>query len=236
LPSKINSDRASVWEALRKEFEALANEQLRIPGARPYYFLSAHESRRKDDEAVHYYVAGQVTERIREAFNLIAIKAGRAISSASIKDPIQEWLKCVFADARINKSGLLKSEGLDASITDICEASAVCCLRLERQSLERDSRLVTAGGVQGNQPGHAVADDAARIEEQRRAVIAKLDTPSKYTFLSTPEAALHFEVVRRTIYRWVQKGKLKAGTKRGTITIASVRKLQKERSTACKKL
>ena len=51
--------------------------------------------------------------------------------------------------------------------------------------------------------------------QQRRAVIAKVEDTAKYTFLTTPEAALYFEVKPRTIYRWRDKGELRDGARRG---------------------
>ena len=68
--------------------------------------------------------------------------------------------------------------------------------------------------------------------KQREAVIAKVQAPSKYTLLTIPEAALYFEAKPRTIYRWRNGGKLRDGAKRGTITIASVKKLERSSSKA----
>ena len=90
----------------------------------------------------------------------------------------------------------------------------------------------------GDNGGFQVNDEqdenrnAVSNQEQRAPVIAKVESPSKYTFLTTPEAALYFGVKPRTIYRWRDGGKLREGARRGTITIASVKKLQKSRSKA----
>jgi hypothetical protein len=64
----------------------------------------------------------------------------------------------------------------------------------------------------------------------REAVIKKVQNPHQYKVLSTPEAALYFEVQPRTIYRWTIEGDLRAGARRGSITIESILKLEKRRS------
>jgi hypothetical protein len=73
------------------------------------------------------------------------------------------------------------------------------------------------------------ADDP-RKETLREAVIKKVQNPHKYKVLSILEAALYFEVQPRTIYRWSSEDDLRAGARRGSITIESVLKLEKRRS------
>jgi hypothetical protein len=65
---------------------------------------------------------------------------------------------------------------------------------------------------------------------RKEAVIAKVRNPQAHTVLSTPEAALYFEVQPRTIHRWLEQGNLKSGARRGSITIASILLWQKKRS------
>lgn len=62
------------------------------------------------------------------------------------------------------------------------------------------------------------------------AIIKKVENPSQYTVVTTPEAAQYFDVKSRTIYRWIEEDKLQAGPKRGTVKTASMRKLQRSRS------
>jgi hypothetical protein len=73
------------------------------------------------------------------------------------------------------------------------------------------------------------ADDPKK-ETLREAVIKKVQNPNRYNTLSITEAALYFEVQPRTIHRWSLKGDLRAGARRGSITIESILKLEKKRS------
>lgn len=75
-----------------------------------------------------------------------------------------------------------------------------------------------------------MAPDVPRMEALREAVIKKAQNPHKYNVLSIREAALYFEVQPRTIYRWRLEGDLRAGARRGSITIESILKLEKRRS------
>lgn len=72
------------------------------------------------------------------------------------------------------------------------------------------------------------SEDNVRL--RREAIIKQLQNPQSNTIISTPDAALYFGVKPRTIYRWKAKGKLKSGTRRGSITIESVLRLINKRS------
>jgi hypothetical protein len=91
-------------------------------------------------------------------------------------------------------------------------------------------------------PGRQVADTASTgtsqdalpesddRSEQRKAVIMKVRNPERFTFLSIAEATLYFSVKARTIYRWVECGKLRNGGRRGAVTIDSINRFEKTRS------
>jgi len=64
----------------------------------------------------------------------------------------------------------------------------------------------------------------------REAVILKVQNPQSYTTLTINEAAVYFEIRPRTIHRWLYEGKLRKGGRRGSITIDSVLRWQKQRS------
>lgn len=65
---------------------------------------------------------------------------------------------------------------------------------------------------------------------QRYAVIKKIQNPQTYATLTVPEASLYFGVCPRTIYRWLDEGRLRDGGRRGTITTESIRLWDKKRS------
>jgi hypothetical protein len=120
-----------------------------------------------------------------------------------------------------------------------CEASALYCARLEKQALV-EGRRSAGSAVEGSvvSPSSTevgvsrrdtTVDDPSK-ERQREAVIKKVQNPHIYNVLSIPEAALYFDVQPRSIYRWSLEGDLRAGARRGSITIESVLKLEKRRS------
>jgi hypothetical protein len=74
-------------------------------------------------------------------------------------------------------------------------------------------------------PDKGLADAAIR-----QAIVRKVQDPHSYTFLTVPEAAVYFGVRPRTIYRWLNDGKLRDGGRRGAITTESVRIREKKRS------
>lgn len=57
-------------------------------------------------------------------------------------------------------------------------------------------------------PTRNIPRDDPKEQTLREAVIKKVQNPHQYKVLSTPEAALYFEVQPRTIYRWMIKGDL----------------------------
>jgi hypothetical protein len=68
------------------------------------------------------------------------------------------------------------------------------------------------------------------VATTREAVVEKVRNPQRYTLLTTPEAAVFFEVKPRTIHRWKSAGELRGGARRGSITINSVISLEKKRT------
>ena len=79
-----------------------------------------------------------------------------------------------------------------------------------------------------------VAEYKAALK-QREAILKKVANPQLFTLLSMQECEVFFEVKSRTLYRWVQEGKLKAGAKRGSITIKSIREMQARKSRKSRK-
>lgn len=77
-----------------------------------------------------------------------------------------------------------------------------------------------------NAASKSALDDRLNLE----IIIRKVRNPQSNTILTVPEAALYFSVTPRTIHRWVAVGRLTKGSRRGAITIASVRRSDARRS------
>lgn len=96
---------------------------------------------------------------------------------------------------------------------------------------EYEQRLDTLSAtVKSETLARADNSPGTELAKRREAAIEKVNNPQRFTVLSTPEAALLFEVETRTIYRWKQDGRLRSGPRRGSITIKSVISLQKKRT------
>jgi hypothetical protein len=149
-----------------------------------------------------------------------------------MQEPLTIWLDLVFSDLLQHDSKLLFSATDEGGvILRVCEASALSCIRLEKQALIEGMRPPGKTVVQSPVSGSVLtAEHDPRAETLREAVIKKVQTPHRYTSLSTPEAAAYFEVEPRSIYRWTENGDLKRGARRGSITIESVLRLEKSRS------
>jgi hypothetical protein len=192
-------------------------------------------------EGGQWHVSSGVTESFRERFEVEATRAGIAIGSALACEPRDVWLHHVFSDLLAHNSKLLFSATKEGGIiVRACEASAIYCARLEKQALIEGIKAasdptipvqaVTAPPSHGQKATPKSPKDQQTDMSLREAVIRKIENPQTYTVLSIPEAALYFEVKPRTIHRWTADGKLKNGGRRGSITIQSIRRLEKERS------
>jgi hypothetical protein len=72
--------------------------------------------------------------------------------------------------------------------------------------------------------------DRRGLDARRAAIIRKVSQPQHYRILMVEEATLYFQVTSRTIYRWLDIGKLCSGPRRGSITIKSIRRFEAQRS------
>lgn len=105
--------------------------------------------------------------------------------------------------------------------------------RLEIEAKEYEHTHQQKGGANSNAQGDANSkkqQGEPTNMTQRVAVIAKVKNPNAYSVLSNPEAALYFGVRARTIHRWVEDGKLSRGGRRGSVTIESIVRWEKQRS------
>jgi hypothetical protein len=91
-----------------------------------------------------------------------------------------------------------------------------------------DSTHMSAGARGGEARGR-IPDPTTEMA-QRQAVMKKIQDPQSYANITVPEASLYFGVHPRTIYRWLDEGRLRDGGRRGTITTESVRVWEKKRS------
>ena len=150
----------AVWGSLRRDFERLSDDELqRDPNNRRDHWLRvyAYDGEGEDFGRVLYDISSGLDQRFKGAFRRSAKKAGIALGPITSEDAIENWLSFVFSDSRKHKSDLLKfystspqcESGFPTSetgiITRICEASALCCSRLEEQTLENGLAIARRG-------------------------------------------------------------------------------------------
>ncbi len=233
---------SDLWRAFHDKFRALAEEELRhAPHNDGDRWLRAHVDYKDRTIACgQWHLSEGVNEGFHERFEVEATRAGIALKSTLSGEAGDVWLHHVFLDLLEHKSKLLFAASRDGMIVvRICEASALYCARLEKRALV-DTRNSAKSTVQGSVVGSSSTEvdvgrrdmtaDDPRNEKLREAVIYKVQNPHKFKVLSILEAAQYFGVQPRTIYRWVSEGDLRAGARRGSITIESVAKLEKRRS------
>lgn len=188
-----------------------------------------------------WHVGGGINEGFHGRFEVEATRAGIALGSTLNGEPGDIWLHCVFSDLVAHNSKLLFAPSEDGGvIVQVCEASAVYCVRLEKQALIERKKTFSAHAtpVQGvtepltnHQAVTPIPNESGPTEQTlREAVIRKVENSQAYTVLSIPEAALYFEVKPRTIHRWKDEDELRSGARRGSITIKSILRWQRKRS------
>lgn len=64
----------------------------------------------------------------------------------------------------------------------------------------------------------------------REAIIRMVRNPQAHSVLLVAQAARYFKVRPRTIYRWIEAGKLRSGARRGSVTIESIQLFEKKRA------
>jgi hypothetical protein len=233
---------SELWRAFHEKFRALAEEELRLaPHNTGDRWLHAYVDYKDRTIACgQWHLSEGVNESFHERFEVEATRAGIALKSTVAGDAGDVWLHHVFIDLLEHKSKLLFAATKDGGIVlRVCEASALYCARLEKQALVA-GRGSAGSAVEGSVVGSTsteegvirrdTAADDPRKETQREAVIKKVQNPHKFNVLSIQEAALYFDVQPRSIYRWILNGDLRAGARRGSITIESILKLEKRRS------
>jgi hypothetical protein len=231
-----------VWRGLHETFKALAEEELRLaPRNTGDRWLRAYVGYKDRTIACgQWHLSEGVNESFHERFEVEATRAGIALRSTVSGEAGDVWLHHVFSDLLEHKSKLLFAASKGGGIiVRACEASALYCARLEKQALV-EGRRSAVSAVEGSVVGSSstevgasrreTAADDPRMETQREAVMKKVQNPHKFNVLSIQEAALYFDVHPRSIHRWSVKGDLRAGARRGSITIDSILKLERRRS------
>jgi hypothetical protein len=223
-----------LWRSLHDRFKALADEELTLaPQNSGDRWLRAYVDYRDTTiECGEWHLSSSIHENFRERFEVEATRAGIALGSHLTREPLTLWLHLVFSDLLQHKSKLLFSATEEGGvIVRVCEASALYCARLEKQSLIDGRKRPAGSDIESPVIGLAtIPPDDPRKETFREAVIRKVQNPHLYTLLSIPEVAAYFEVEPRTIHRWTVDGDLRRGARRGSITIESVLRLEKSRS------
>jgi hypothetical protein len=223
-----------VWRSLHDRFTALANEELTLaPQNSGDRWLRAYVDYKDRKKACgQWNLSDSFHESFRERFEVEATRAGIALGSHLTGEPLTLWLHHLFSDLLQHKSKLLFAATEEGGvIVRVCEASAIYCARLEKQALIEGRKPPAETDVQSPVSGSApTIPDDPRKETLREAVIRKVQNPHLSTSLSTPEAAAYFEVKPRTIHRWIASGQLRSGPRRGSITIESVLRFEKQRS------
>jgi hypothetical protein len=232
-----------VWRSLHDRFKALADEEVTLaPQNSGDRWLRAYvDYKDRTNTCGHWDLSSSIHENFRERFEVEATRAGIALGPDLTGEPLTLWLHHVFSDLRKHESKWLFAATEEGGvIVRVCEASALYCARLEKQALIEGRKGPSETNIQSQVVGSELTN--GRMAEQdstqhdprketiREAVIRKVQNPQTYTWISTPEACAYFEVKPRTIHRWIASGHLRSGPRRGSITIESVLRLEKQRS------
>jgi hypothetical protein len=141
---------SSGWHELHIEFMQLSNEEQALTqGVRRLiaYVVSGIEDGR---DVGRWTIAQSPTESFQERFEVLASRGGAALGQMprdarlldywlhrlhqNLSENNSKWLRRVITDHP--KKGTNKITVENATIESVCEASAVFCLRLEKQALE----------------------------------------------------------------------------------------------------
>ena len=232
-----------VWRNLHDRFKALAEEELTLaPQSSGDRWLCAYvDSKDTRKTCGQWHLSNSIHESFRERFEVEATRAGIALDSHRKGKPLTLWLHRLYSDLLQHKSKMLFSASEECGvILRVCEASALYCARLEKQALIEGRMQPGESAAQTRIAVSTQADERIRNRETiphdlraetlREAAIKKVQYPQRYTVLSNLEAVAYFEVKPRTLHRWIATGQLRSGPRRGSITIESVRRFEKQRS------
>jgi len=145
LPHQGPSTSSAEWNKLHRKFLRLARDEKRQQrGEGRDRYLHASVSHRHEGGVSNDWYVYEGLEEIRPRFTLLATHAGVALGSRQDPKPLDFWLRHLFLDLLENKSKHLRfarDKGDDGIIERVCEASALYCLRLEKEAVEKSAPL-----------------------------------------------------------------------------------------------
>lgn len=222
------------WRSIQDRFKVLAELEVTLaPPNSGYRWLRAYVDYNDKTKACGDWKLSQsIHENFRERFEVEATRAGIALGSDLTGDPLALWLHHVFFDLLKHNSKLLFAATEEGGVVvRVCEASALYCARLEKQALiEGRNRPVATDDEKSNFRSAPTPPASPQKGTLLEAVIRKVQNPQQYKSLTIHEVAAYFEVEPRTIYRWMDDGDLRRGVRRGSATIESVIRLEKQRA------
>jgi hypothetical protein len=139
---QINQSTADTWDEFYQTFKALSDEEVQValnnPGDRLLRaYVDYHDPKVKYGDS---QLGGGITETFKARFMVAAMSAGRTLAGSNLSGPpLNVWLYHLFQNLVQSKSDLLFAPSKSGAIINrVCEASALCCLRLQAQALETD--------------------------------------------------------------------------------------------------
>ena len=131
------------WEQLADKFELLAKEEQ--AQTRPSVCATAASASKTLADVDEWRLEGSTSDKIRERFALIGMKAGLTLGSPpGGANSLDFWLHCLRQNVSERASGLRSARmayegGSCVSIENVCEESVAFCLSLQRQELARQA-------------------------------------------------------------------------------------------------
>jgi hypothetical protein len=131
------SERMNPWKKIYNDFKALLDEEDRIVRQRVPQELSYAYVTNAESGEVDCWVQSMPTEVLLAGFELVAAEAGRALGAPPGTPAQKFWLHHIFLDLRTNNSDHIHIySNTVGTIERLLEASAIYCLRLDRQALD----------------------------------------------------------------------------------------------------
>ena len=217
---------AEKWRVLREQFATLADEEKNevAPGHDPYISASV-----VDGEGIREWMPTRRNSYRTARFEALAARASRLLGDAPEgRNLVDLWLECLFLDllqqrkegGKVTRLRFAQNPGDGAIIERVCEESATFCARLETTAYDRAVKLQSTKEA-------APTVSNGRTEVTRKSLLTKIKNAPDGESFSSELAALALGVSRRTVQRKMKDQELTQGTKRGTVTATSLRRLLK---------
>src|SRR5258708_23402949 len=127
------------WQVLHETFMALAAEETKLTqGKKSLTVLGMYEGH---GEYGRWSIIEDVTENLKERFNMVAAQAGKALGPPVSESARNFWLHCLYQHLREGKSVHLKvADDSGGAVERVIEASATFCAVLKTREVEREGR------------------------------------------------------------------------------------------------